>query len=375
MITNRIAFFDVETPNLRQDCICSIGIIYEDTNGKTKEFYTLINPECAFDTANIQIHGITPTAVLDAPTFPETWNTISSIFSNCLVIGHNIRFDLSCIKKALRAHGIEAPNPFFVDTLDISRDLIHDCDNYKLDGLCEYFGIELVRHHNALEDTRATAQLFRCLNESFYIDLNDYIKQYDFSDIINQSRKRNLGFTDNTKYLQELQGIIFGIMCDRVLTDEEILSLKYWMDTHKTLKGNYPFDRIYRALEIVLEDSIITEEERDELTHIFQSIINPVEDEPPCVLDADIHGKTICLTGDFDTMDRKAFEHFLVEQGAIIKNGISKKLNYLIVGNLGSEKWVQGNYGTKIKKAMEYNEKGAEIVIIKENDFLTIFEI
>jgi len=74
-------------------------------------------------------------------------------------------------------------------------------------------------------------------------------------------------------------------------------------------------------------------------------------------------------------MSRKDFENLLSEKGAIVKTTIIKKLDYLIVGSLGSDKWIQGNYGTKVKKAMEYNEKGGDITIVKENDFLTLFEI
>nr|WP_316612647.1 exonuclease domain-containing protein [uncultured Ruminococcus sp.] len=375
MKSNRIAFFDVETPNHRQNCICSIGIIYEDEIGDFNEFYTLVNPECEFDAANTYIHGITSKDVIDAPTFPEVWNTIHKFFSNCLVVGHNVRFDLCCIKKALKFHGIEAPNPYYVDTLDISRSLINDIDNHKLNTLCNYFGIELLRHHDALEDAKATAQLFHCLNETHSIDINEYIRQYDFSDIVEKTRKKQFEFSDDTKYLQELQGIVFGIMCDDCLTDEEVFALKYWMDTHKALKGNYPFDRIYQSLTTVLEDNVITEEERSELMRILRSVINPMETETPCVICADLEGKTICLTGEFSSMNRKDFESFLNEHGAIVKKGVSKKLHYLVVGDLGSDQWAQGNYGTKIKKAMEYNERGGDIVIVKESDFLTIFEL
>lgn len=372
---DRLAFFDVETPNCRQDSICSIGIVYEDENGCIKDYYSLVNPECEFDPMNTRIHGISSSSVINAPTFPEIWDKINKVFSNCLIIGHNVRFDLSCIKKSLMAHGIEAQNPFFADTLDISRTLVQGTNNHKLNTLCNFFKIELVNHHNALEDAKATLDLYNKLADTYSFDLNDYIKQYDFSDIDNKSRKNGLNYCDNTKYLQELQGIVIGIMCDNALTDKEINALKYWMDTHQALKGNYPFDKVYSSLEAVLEDGIITEEERNTLSRVFQSIINPLESEPTVLIDKELKGKTVCLTGNFSTMDKKDFESFLLKHGAIIKNGVSKKLNYLIVGELGSKHWAQGNYGTKIKKAMELNESGGNIVIIKENDFLPIFEI
>lgn len=369
----RVAAFDVETPNKKNDSICSIGIVYADEEGVVNEFYSLVNPEEEFDKVNIAIHGITPQMVQDAPTFSGVWEEIKDIFSNNLLVGHNIKFDLSCIKKLLKKNGIEAQNPYYIDTLEIAKQIVPDLESYKLPSLCKYYHINIANHHNALDDSRATFYLLKKMRSQ--VDLNSFTIQYDYSDVEKKARNRQFEYSDTTKYLQELQGIVFGIMSDNVLNDDEIEALKYWMDTHQALKGNYPFDRIYTCLKNVLEDGIITEDERTELANVCQSILNPMESESPCVLDSDIEGKTICLTGDFSSMSRKEMELFLVNQGAIIKNGVSKKLDYLVVGDLGSDQWTQCNYGSKIKRAMECNEKGADITIVRECDFIKIFEI
>lgn len=132
---------------------------------------------------------------------------------------------------------------------------------------------------------------------------------------------------------------------------------------------------IYISLEKVLQDNIITETERAELLRIFNNIINPVESSATCDCCVDIVGKKICLTGDFDCMSKSELSALLEERGAIIKSNVVKNLDYLIVGNQGSGQWVQGNYGTKIKKAMEYNDKGSNIIIAKEEEFLNSINI
>lgn len=375
MFNSKIAVFDVETANSANDSICSIGIITVDSEGNYDELYSLVNPETHFSRENIHIHGITPADVADAPLFPEIWKKIKHYFSECLIIGHNVRFDLRCIKMSLQRYNIGASEVYFADTLDISRNCVNDIENHKLNTLCKYFDIPLINYHNALDDSKATFILFNTLIAEYNFNLNEFVRRYSFDCVEEKVRKKSFSFSDTTKYLQELQGIIIGVTSDGVLNDKEILSLKYWADTHKDLSGNYPFDKIYSSLLRVLEDNIITDEERKELMTIFQSIINPVESDCPCVLDSDLTGKKICLTGDFSCMSRKDFENLLSEKGAIVKTTIIKKLDYLIVGSLGSDKWIQGNYGTKVKKAMEYNEKGGDITIVKENDFLTLFEI
>ena len=374
-MNTKIAVIDVETPNGNNNTICSIGVVAMDENGIVNEFYSLVNPESGFDERNIVIHGITPDMAADAPLFPDIWHMLEPYFTEYLVIGHNVRFDLSCIRKMISRYHLSALNPYFVDTLDLSRDFVEDTDNHKLDTLCRHFDISLENHHNALCDCRATYALFHSLTTVYDIPVERYIHAYDFGKQDRQNFKKNPRYCETTKYLQELQGILLGVMSDDELNDREILTVNYWVNTHLDLAGNYPFDKVYSTLEKVLEDNVITEEERSELFSLFDAIIKPVETDSQIVLDGNIQGKTVCLTGDFDCMSRKELENFLSEQGAVIKKSVVKKLDYLVVGNQGSDLWIQGNYGTKIKKAMELNEKGCDITIIKENDFMKIFEI
>ena len=43
-----------------------------------------------------------------------------------------------------------------------------------------------------------------------------------------------------------------------------------------------------------------------------------------------------------------------------------------MVGSIGSENWKAGKYGSKILKALEYNDKGSDITITDEVDFMPI---
>lgn len=90
----------------------------------------------------------------------------------------------------------------------------------------------------------------------------------------------------------------------------------------------------------------------------------------------DVTVKTICLTGNFDAdSSRERIINRLVELGAIVKNGVIKSLDYLIVGNQGSADYKSGNKGGKIEKAEHYNENGADIQIVTESEFFAETEV
>jgi DNA ligase (NAD+) len=70
--------------------------------------------------------------------------------------------------------------------------------------------------------------------------------------------------------------------------------------------------------------------------------------------------KQIVITGTFNQIKRNEIKIFFEANGAITKNSVSKKTDYLIVGN---------NPGSKLAKADELN-----ITIINENQLLEIME-
>ena len=71
-----------------------------------------------------------------------------------------------------------------------------------------------------------------------------------------------------------------------------------------------------------------------------------------------------------DGADRESIEKRIIEKGGICGKGVTTKTDYLIVGGSGSDAWKFGNYGGKVQKAMELKEKGKNIEIISEDEFL-----
>jgi hypothetical protein len=45
---------------------------------------------------------------------------------------------------------------------------------------------------------------------------------------------------------------------------------------------------------------------------------------------------------------------------------ITKDLNYLVIGEVGSRDWIHSTHGRKIEKAIDYNDRGCRIAIVTE---------
>ncbi|WP_283678124.1 3'-5' exonuclease [Lentilactobacillus sp. Marseille-Q4993] len=151
---------DFETANRKRASACSLALTVVKDNQIADELYSLINPEVDFDWRNIQVHGIHEADVADAPTFPELWDHINSLFgTNRLVVAHNASFDNSVLRKSLERYGIETPHFLSLDTLRTSKQFYPDLENHKLNTLCDALNITLEHHHNALDDSVACANI------------------------------------------------------------------------------------------------------------------------------------------------------------------------------------------------------------------------
>ena len=63
-------------------------------------------------------------------------------------------------------------------------------------------------------------------------------------------------------------------------------------------------------------------------------------------------------------------EEYIVGHGGTIDKSVKKTTSILLIGDCECQAYSNGTYGTKVKKAMEYNSKGCNIQIIKEADLI-----
>lgn len=73
----------------------------------------------------------------------------------------------------------------------------------------------------------------------------------------------------------ELNGIIEGIVCDGVVNEQEVYRLKCWMDVFgDSIRDNKSSESLYKIVNDILDDGVVTEEEQEELLQILSKRIS-----------------------------------------------------------------------------------------------------
>lgn len=168
---------------------------------------------------------------------------------------------------------------------------------------------------------------------------------------------------------QILDGILKGVTIDGEVSEAECKSLRQWLYDNIYLSDHYPFNKTIELIDKVLEDSLITKEESEYITATIREMLDPVETLKSHV--NSVEGKTVCLSGNFAYGSKTDVEEYVISHGGIIDKSVKKTTNILLIGDCECQAYSNGTYGTKVKKAMEYNNKGCNIQIIKEADLIT----
>lgn len=158
---NSFVAIDVETANTEPSSICSIGAVKVVDGVIVDRKYSLVCPEPNYYSYVCQkVHGLGDKDTFDAPSFGKVWSEWEQWLSGFRLIAHNASFDSKCIKAACRIYGLDEPESWSC-TLQAARRKIPRgiLQSKSLDSLCDFFGIRLDHHHNALDDAEACAKL------------------------------------------------------------------------------------------------------------------------------------------------------------------------------------------------------------------------
>lgn len=159
---------DVETANHRPMSVCQIGVVRVRNGAVAETWSSLVNPEARFSGMNIGIHGIGPSDVEDSPVFPEIYGVLRGHLRNSVIISHTA-FDQGAISGACRRYGLAADFGTWLDSAKVVRRAWPDRfarRGYGLKDVAQALDISF-RHHDAIEDARAAAEIMiRVLEES-----------------------------------------------------------------------------------------------------------------------------------------------------------------------------------------------------------------
>lgn len=129
-------------------------------------FQTMVNPGVEIPPFITVLTGITHAMVIDAPRIEEALPAFLEFIGDAVIVGHNVRFDLSFLNAAAERLGYGRLPNRTVDTIALARRLVRgDVHDFKLGTLAAHFRSPVTPNHRALDDARATAHILWSLLE------------------------------------------------------------------------------------------------------------------------------------------------------------------------------------------------------------------
>lgn len=155
------AVLDFETTGFsRHDRVIEIGVVLLDANCRVERTWqTLVQPNRGFD--NSDVHGITPTNLVGAPTFEHVARRFAEVLNGRVIVAHNASFEYNFLTNEFGRLGIElADGNWLLDTMVLARQFIPG-QPVSLKNVLSIMGIENRAAHTALADAEATAAVLQ----------------------------------------------------------------------------------------------------------------------------------------------------------------------------------------------------------------------
>lgn len=166
-----LAFLDVETTGASAEFghrVIELGIVRFERGGKVAEYQQLIDPQRRISPGVTALTGISQAMVASQPTFADQLPAAMALLEGAVILGHNVRFDLSFLGKEFRRSGLQIAqalsNAPVLDTVRIARRRFGRGGN-GLQTLAPRLGVHPAVAHRALADAQTTAAVFEKLME------------------------------------------------------------------------------------------------------------------------------------------------------------------------------------------------------------------
>lgn len=183
------------------------------------------------------------------------------------------------------------------------------------------------------------------------------------------------------RQIDTLIGISKGLVADSKVNQTEAEFLLSWLIQSQQTSNNPIIVNLLNKVSSMLEDGVLDSKESAELLSLLYKITGesseigelakttslPINDPSPSII---FESKEFLFTGTCVFGTRKQCQEVVQSLGGINAKGVTKNLNYLILGTYVTDSWAHENYGRKIEKAMQYREAGVPLVIVTEEHWL-----
>ncbi|MEG2814008.1 MAG: PolC-type DNA polymerase III, partial [Oscillospiraceae bacterium] len=266
-LSGRIIVFDTETTGLdeKSERMTEIGAVCIENGEIISEFDTFVNPQKPISDLITKLTGITDDMVKDAPNEKEALELFFDYCGNLdstPLVAHNAPFDMKFVNSACRRCNI---NKKFtsLDTVVLSRKLLPNIKNHKLDTVAEHFKLGDFNHHRACDDARMLGMIYLEMKKLLENDYNiqtfqeintgfiDVKKAPSYHQIIlvkNSVGLKNLyklvsyghinyffkkPRTPKSEIIKHREGLLIGSACEAGELYKAILAKKQWKELCK----------------------------------------------------------------------------------------------------------------------------------------------
>nr|WP_245555727.1 DEDD exonuclease domain-containing protein [Gordonia soli] len=160
---------DLETTggSAKADQITEIGAVKIRGGEVIGEFATLVDPGCRIPPQIVTLTGITQAMVTDAPRIAEVLPSFVEFARGAILVAHNARFDMGFLRQNAARLGIDWPFTASLCTVAMARRILDrdEAPSVRLSALADLFDVSVRPTHRALDDARATVEVFHRLLE------------------------------------------------------------------------------------------------------------------------------------------------------------------------------------------------------------------
>lgn len=175
------AVVDFETTGINPttDRIVQLAAIVVNGEGEiVEEFDTVVKPESPdnYTHGAEHIHGISQSQVADGMPLSEALQKLWAISSGNVFTAHNARFDIGFLHAESERIGLEHRVEAHIDTLSLARRIDTEKERrHSLEALCQHYGIQREKAHDAKADATATAELLMHLMKDLGVESADQL--------------------------------------------------------------------------------------------------------------------------------------------------------------------------------------------------------
>lgn len=175
------AVVDFETTGVdpSTDRILQVAAIIVNGEGEVvDQFDTVVKPESPenYTHGAEHIHGISKEQVENGMPLRLALEKLWSISDGNVFTAHNARFDIGFLHAESARVGLEGRIDSHVDTLALARKIdTAKTRRHTLEALCQHYGIEREKAHDAKADATATAELLIHLMRDMGVDGADQL--------------------------------------------------------------------------------------------------------------------------------------------------------------------------------------------------------